>query len=61
MKKYEYVSVHLSKFIGAVSEDHRRIINEYARKNYRYVGFIPTVMTDYGKIKDIDLVFETDS
>ena len=27
---------------------------------YRYIGFIPTSMTDYGKIKDIDLIFEKD-
>ena len=60
MNKYEYVSVHINKFIGARSEEHRQIIDEYARKGYRYVGYIPTVMTDYGKIKDMDLVFEID-
>lgn len=60
MKKYEYVSVHIGKFIGAKSENHRQIIDEYAEKGYRYVGYIPTVMNDYGKIKDIDLIFERD-
>lgn len=60
MKKYKYEQIHINKLIGAKSEDHRNIIDEYAKKGYRYVGFIPTSMTDYGKIKDIDLIFEKD-
>ncbi|MBQ7923193.1 MAG: DUF4177 domain-containing protein [Clostridia bacterium] len=58
MKKYEYVNVRVGKFIGAKSEEHRQIIDEYAAKGYRYVGFIPTDMNDYGKIIKMDLVFE---
>lgn len=61
MKKYEYVSVHIGKFVGAKSEEHRKIIDEYAAKGYRYVGYIPTNINDYGKIKDMDLVFEIES
>ncbi len=60
MKKYEYVNVRINKFIGAISEEHRQIIDEYAAKGYRYVGFIPTNISDYGKIKEMDLVFEID-
>ncbi|MCI5754202.1 MAG: DUF4177 domain-containing protein [Clostridiales bacterium] len=60
MKRYEYVTVHIGKFCGAGSEEHRVIIDEYAAKGYRYVGYIPTNINDYGKIKDMDLVFETD-
>ena len=60
MKKYEYVSVHIGKLVGAKSEEHRQIIDEYAKKGYRYVGYIPTVISDYGKIKDMDLIFEMD-
>ena len=32
MKKYEYVSVHIGKLVGAKSEEHRQIIDEYAKK-----------------------------
>lgn len=60
MKKYEYVNVHIGKLCGAKSEEHRTIIDQYAAKGYRYAGFIPTNMSDYGKIKDMDLVFEMD-
>ncbi len=60
MKRYEYVNVHIGKFCGAKSEEHRAIIDEYAAKGYRYVGYIPTNISDYGKIKDMDLVFEMD-
>ena len=58
MKKYEYVNVRINKFIGAKSEEHRQIIDEYASKGYRYVGYIPTDISDYGKIKEMDLIFE---
>lgn len=60
MKKYVYVNVHIGKFCGAKSEEHRIIIDEYAAKGYRYVGYVPTNISDYGKIKDMDLVFEID-
>lgn len=58
MPKYEFESIHIGRFIGAKSEEHREIIEKYAAKGYRYIGFIPTNMNDYGKIKDIDLIFE---
>lgn len=66
MKKYEYVSVTIAKkampkiYFGAKSKEHRKIIDEYAEKGYRYVGFIPTNITDGGLIVDIDLIFEID-
>lgn len=60
MKKYEYVNIHIGKFCGAKSEEHRKIIDQYAAKGYRYVGFIPTNISDYGKIKDMDLIFEAE-
>ncbi len=61
MKKYEYVTIKkINKFIGAECTEHRSIIDSYAANGYRYAGFIPTKMTDYGKIKEIDLIFEKD-
>lgn len=58
--EYEFVRVHIGKFVGAKSEEHQEIIRKYAREGWRYTGWIPTNMSDYGKIKDIDLVFERD-
>lgn len=60
MKKYEYVTLHIGRFIGAKSEGHRQIIDSYAKQGYRYIGYLPVSMTDYGKLKDIDLIFEID-
>ncbi len=60
MKKYEFVSIRSSKVVGAKYEEHRKIIAEYAAKGYRYVGYIPTDLSDAGKIKAMDLVFELD-
>lgn len=61
MKQYAYEKIHTGRFIGALSEEHRELIDSYAAKGYRYVGFIPTKMSDYGKIVDMDLVFEKDA
>lgn len=58
MKRYEYVRIRSKKWIGARFEESRQIIDEYAAKGFRYVGFLPVVMNDYGKYRDIDLVFE---
>lgn len=58
MKQYEYVHLKISRFVGARLEEHRAIIDEYAAKGYAYVGYIPTKISDYGKIKEIDLIFE---
>ena len=51
MKRYKYVSVKVGKFIGAKSDEHIDIIDEYAEKGYRYIDYIPSDMADYGKIK----------
>ena len=29
MKKYEYVTVHIGRFVGAKSKEHRQIIDDY--------------------------------
>lgn len=58
MKKYEYVEVKIGKVFSAKSEEHRQIIDAYASKGYRYAGYIPTYLTDYGKIIKMDLIFE---
>ncbi|MCI8342309.1 MAG: DUF4177 domain-containing protein [Firmicutes bacterium] len=58
MKKYEYVRIRGNKFIGAIFEEHRKVIDDYALKGFSYVGFIPVEISDYGKIKEIDLIFE---
>ncbi len=60
MKKYEYVELKIGRFLGAKSVEHQKIIDEYAAKGYRYVGYIPTVIRDDGTITTMDLVFEKD-
>lgn len=60
MKKYEYVNINISSLFGSESEQHRQIIDEYAAKGYRFVGYIPTKITPHGQIKEMDLIFEID-
>lgn len=61
MKQYTYVTIQNEKFWGASFTVHREIIDEYAAKGYRYIGFFPTVQNDYGKIKEMDLIFEKET
>ena len=60
MKEYLFVNVNINGSFGAKCEVHRRIIDEKASLGYRYVGYVPTEISDYGKIKCLDLVFERD-
>ena len=52
--------LRIGKFIGAKSEEHRAVIDDYAARGWRYVGYIPASINDYGKIVQLDLVFEQD-
>ncbi|MDD3227372.1 MAG: DUF4177 domain-containing protein [Tissierellia bacterium] len=56
--QYEYVNVKNAKFFSANSTEHREIIDEYARRGYRFICFIPTTIEGYGRITSFDLVFE---
>lgn len=60
MLKYEYVKVDNEALIASKFTQHRDAINEYAQKGYRYVGFIPIKSDSYGRIKEMDLIFEKD-
>ena len=62
MKEYEFVKVQLGSvmaFLVSESEPtYREIIREMGAKGYRYVGYLPSEMTAYGRITEADLVFE---
>ena len=61
MKKYEYVNLKVSGYWTSLrTEEHRQVIDAYAKKGYRYVGFLPTHMDTYGKLRSVDLIFEKD-
>ena len=58
MKKYEFVNVKMGGVFSSRTDEHRKVINEYAAKGYSYVGHIPTHMDMDGKISKMDLIFE---
>ena len=60
MYQYEYVNLYVGGgfWIGNDSCEHRSVIDEYAQKGWRYVGYIPTRFTGEGGTKEIDLIFE---
>ena len=59
MVKYEYVTIKSEKWFGGKFTQHREIIDEYAEKGYRYVGYIPIKLTEHGRFKEMDLIFES--
>ena len=62
--KYEYVKVStIGKGIFSnKTNTHREIIDDYAAKGYRYVGWFPTKSSNIleGVIEEVDLIFEKD-
>lgn len=62
--KYEYVNISTSGkgFFSNKTVEHREIIDEYAAKGYRYVGWFPTKSSNLieGVIEEVDLIFEKD-
>lgn len=62
MKKYEFVTITVKNnpVYNAVSAEHRTVINEWAKRGYRFVGFVPVTQGPSGKMIDIDLIFEAE-
>ena len=63
MKKYEYCYERISfnlKFLGLTNtlERHRRLIDDYAQRGWRYAGSIPVVTSSEGRDLEFDLIFE---
>lgn len=57
---YEYVELTLENHKATTSElqGHHEVIDEYATKGYRYIGYVPTLIGPSGKILKLELIFE---
>lgn len=63
MVEYEFVEVNLK---GALSTRYesidgrspQEIIEEYAKRSYRFINILPKSYVGYGTLKTYDLVFE---
>ena len=60
MYEYKYVNVTLEGVFACKLEEHRPIIDRHAAEGWRYAGYIPTNINDYGKFLEMDLIFERD-
>lgn len=58
MFKYEYVKVVNEALMNSKFTQHRDVIDDYAKRGFRYVGFIPAKSDGYGRIREMDLIFE---
>ena len=46
-----------NKLINANLKEHQEVIEEYVKKGYEYVGFLPTLFGPSGKTLEIELIF----
>jgi len=53
--------VKIGGFVKSEWEDHRDIIDIYATKGYRFVGYMPTNIKVFGRFTEIDLIFEIET
>ena len=60
MKQYEFIHLNINWGPGSGSQEHRKVITDCAAAGWRYVGYVPTEITNHGRITAIDLVFEKD-
>ena len=58
MYEYKYVSHKTGGGLMSGNQEHRAVIDKYAKEGWRYVGFIPTHFTGHGGIANADLIFE---
>ena len=60
MYRYEYVTYRTGGgfWMDNSACEHREIIEEYAAKGWRYVGYLPTMFSGEGGTKEVDLIFE---
>ena len=57
MKKYEYVYIEKGPWYPEYKNlPHRQIIDEYAKKGYSYIGYMP--ISGQSIIHSLDLIFE---
>lgn len=60
MRQYKYARIGLKGVFVGRFDSHREVIDAYAKRGYKYVGYIPTKIAGYGYITEMDLVFEKD-
>ncbi len=59
---YQYVPVRNSRNVwtgSGAQTAHREVINDYARRGFRYAGYVPTKINSEGQIVEMDLIFES--
>ena len=58
MYKYEYVRIDNTVLAKSNFTKYREIVDEHAKKGYRFVGFVPIKINFRGRVTKMQLVFE---
>ena len=61
MYEYQYIPLDTGGGFFSGGREHRKIIDEWAAKGWRYAGFLPTAFTGHGGISSVDLIFERET
>lgn len=56
--KFIRVEYDNNRVASAELTSHREVIEEYALKGYKYLGFVPVKLGPSGKMLALDLVFD---
>jgi hypothetical protein len=55
---YKYIYVESMTQGMFKDSQHREIIDKYSKDAWRFVAAIPKTQSGYGRVRDLDLVFE---
>ena len=60
MYEYLYVPMKIGDNLSFDNQNaaHRGVISRQAEDGWRYVGYVPTTFSVYGRLTGIDLIFE---
>ena len=61
MYEYQYIPLDTGGGFFSGGSEHRKIIDEWAAKGWRYVGFMPMDFPSHGGISCVDLIFERET
>ena len=56
--RYKRIKFKNSNDLTTETEEHRSIIEEYAKDGYKYAGYFPVKTSSNGKILIVDLIFQ---
>lgn len=58
MYEYQYFTVTGEGVVTTKYQEHREVIDRFAREGWQYVGWVPTCILSHGAVSQMDLIFQ---